>query len=582
MPYKDEIIKKRISNMPSKKKRSRLSEQNLDSTKTLSVYLFQKTAKTPRMMLRDYDQYQRKDFKESVLPGQCYVKITERPSPASTFLEGYDLAEFELSTRRSGLVFIFKVSERYFAITFGLGCHMINPEAIVQDFGFRVTINAVDPNKISGVESSSFDANQRNTNDQTAMPAGIEHFVIEPDFDILKRLSGKATNRDFANKVSGRKNLRLTSRLSPENLSEKCAQMLDYYESNGYLDDFEWINNIQLEEDPVNRETLELYLCDYINGRGKFAFEPTLVATAPEWLDDQRVQCYQIGTGRNAFRFPELDWNIIRNHVDTINCTIERLKNIKIAVLDDDDITIKEWSLFRCLAFEVNIGDESRPQDEIHTLREGKWYRVCRDYLTKINQIVAGIPKANLPLGEFDEKLHQNENGYNRMTADASPLFYYNLDRDLVRRGKTTGVEACDLFTRNKQFVHVKRFSGSKSFAHMVAQGLVSGKAFASDRKFQEQLDAKLPERFKFNASAKAPKPKDYEIVFAYFRNQEHLPLFSKIVLASAFRQLRGLGYRISLMRLNVRDYSVRNQRNRHKNTTRKMHTYRRPSAQNP
>ncbi|CAM2006410.1 DUF6119 family protein [Acanthopleuribacter pedis] len=524
-------------------------------TRTLSIYLFQKSVKAHREMLRNYDLYQTRSFPNEILPGTLFIRSEIKTSPLVEFLSGFDLSGLNLRTQVTGAAYLFEVENRWFAITFGqAGHHMLNDTYLVQDFGFKVALNSLDPEKIKCIDHCSFDVNQRNVRDQSALAAGVEHFGIETDLDLLKSLAGRAENSEFATQVGGRKGLRITSRLSPRNLAKKCAEALNLYNSDRHKERFEWAYNIQYENDRETKDLLNDYLCDYIRGTGTFENEPTLVLSPPEALDYELVQGYQIGSGKTAVCHPELHWDWVKNHIDTHSISIDRLKSIHVKIKDNDGVDLKKPSLWKCLVFEINLSKEGELQDDVHMLIGGQWYKVCRDYMTQINRAVQQIPEANVPLTAFDKKLHVDEKGYNRITANAAPSYMTNMDRKLIYRTGATGVEACDLFTRQNQFIHVKRFTGSKSFNHMVSQGLVSGKAFHADANFVEKLNDKLPARFKLNLSEPLPNAKNYEIVYAFFRNEPDLPFFSKIVLLSAYRHLTGLGYKVSLKRLDVRE----------------------------
>lgn len=69
---------------------------------------------------------------------------------ASSFQQ-LNLNDF-VKCQSEGAILISSIQGRKFLISFGSGHHKINKESIERDFGLRVTINSVDPNKLRSLE----------------------------------------------------------------------------------------------------------------------------------------------------------------------------------------------------------------------------------------------------------------------------------------------------------------------------------------------------------------------------------------------------------------------------------------------
>ena len=124
------------------------------------------------------------------------------------------------------------------------------------------------------------------------------------------------------------------------------------------------------------------------------------------------------------------------------------------------------------------------------------------------------------------------------------------LDQKLVQSVGRGRVEVCDLYSRDRQFVHVKRYSGSSVLSHLFSQGVVSAQLFLSDRSFRQELNERLPDALRLANPAAAITPSEFEVAFAIVARPKRdleLPFFSKVNLRNAAQLLQQLGYLVTL-----------------------------------
>ena len=116
-------------------------------------------------------------------------------------------------------------------------------------------------------------------------------------------------------------------------------------------------------------------------------------------------------------------------------------------------------------------------------------------------------------------------------------------------------IEFCDVLTKDKKFIHVKKYGASSVLSHLFAQGLTSGELFFSDEEFRRKVNDKLPDDLKFPETK--PNPEDYEIIYAVVSSVDkdlEMPFFSKINLRRAKKRLMAFGYNVSLLKVSVRN----------------------------
>ena len=201
-------------------------------------------------------------------------------------------------------------------------------------------------------------------------------------------------------------------------------------------------------------------------------------------------------------------------------------------------------------------------------IEEGTFYQIEPDHLAQLNQDVDAIPYTSVELPpsrrESDEgTLKEIDEGlYNeRASALADHLL---LDKKTVTvPGRTSLIEVCDILTRDRQLVHVKRKFSSSALSHLFSQGYVSAELLIDSEAYRARVRAKIGNA---NPDFQRLFPEDdlvaadWEVVYAIIGpwNNEpasvKLPFFSKVNLREFRRRLRRMGFRVTLGRVPVID----------------------------
>lgn len=138
-----------------------------------------------------------------------------------------------------------------------------------------------------------------------------------------------------------------------------------------------------------------------------------------------------------------------------------------------------------------------------------------------------------------------------------NPERYCLMDRNLIMFGGSR-IEFCDLYSSERQMIHVKKYTGSSVLSHLFMQGLVSAESFL-DKEFRALVNEKLGNEFTVPERDEDFSVSDYEVVYViasrHIREdgKPQIPFFSKVSLHAAVKQLRRLKYRVSIkgVRLN-------------------------------
>ena len=131
-------------------------------------------------------------------------------------------------------------------------------------------------------------------------------------------------------------------------------------------------------------------------------------------------------------------------------------------------------------------------------------------------------------------------------------------DKKRIFHGGGQGqVEFCDLFSKDKELIHIKKYGQSTVFSHLFSQGFVSGQLLQLDGQFRKKVVARMKPPFSnlINTSVR-PADKEYTIVFGIISDSQgddvYLPFFSRVNLNNATKTLWGFGYKVELLKIKV------------------------------
>ena len=166
-----------------------------------------------------------------------------------------------------------------------------------------------------------------------------------------------------------------------------------------------------------------------------------------------------------------------------------------------------------------------------------------------------------------ESRLNEDEGSYNERVANVDRDHRLIMDKRLVKPSEgQDSIEFCDIYTTNKELVHVKRYSGSATLSHLFNQGLVSGELLIQ-QDFRSRINAKLEEigrdteHRELNAWEVEQNDRDfhrgdYKVIYAIITESEgerpSIPFFSKVAFRHVCRRLQDYGYNVYLMKIGV------------------------------
>lgn len=449
-------------------------------------------------------------------------------------------ADFKLRVSSAKAVLLVPIqydhSKRIFAITFGQGRHLLNDDVIEERFGLKVVLNTVDPDSLRSIDKTTLGSNPKQSREQISHESSAATFGIDIEQDLVNAVTGKSQDERLGKTISGRNPLALSAKFNVHNIKDLLKICLEKYHSDAYKKNFGWIDQVRhlrdtalvnnlnfvLVEKLAKKELARIWMAapdilDWVDTKG-FRY----LRKKSELHDDLRIGSYLAALGDKTISFTTLN--------DTLIYAIST---------KSDDIS-GQWKAFQCLYAEIEMNGK------IYLLNNGKWYEIAKDFTNEVLKDFDATPYSQMQLLDYE---HDDEGKYNEALAQFIPGSCCMDAKNISYGGGHSKIEFCDVLTKDKKLIHVKRYSGSAQLSHLFAQGVVSGELMLQDAGFRAKVNEKLPKEHKFPNVVHRPEPQNYEIIFAIISESKsalEIPFFSKVTFRNTKRRLQAYGYTVT------------------------------------
>lgn len=447
-----------------------------------------------------------------------------------------------LNQESKGALVFLPVKGRCFALSFGHVYHHLKDMAYEYDFGLRVTLNALDPDRLISTDTLEPGAARRQ---RTQMPkeADLTYFDFDRDSNIIKSLTGKVRKeyKDLVRHVTGSSNLRISSDMQPDGLIATCEKLLDIYDKDDYKTNFPNLQNIVPVKDPAVITQLDVKVIEAFRAQNI-----DLCLAVPDIVNyADNVYSQFVGGGRSASRYEDVDMQNYYDHlhgcgIDYKTVDLDTLKKHKLVLADENGTAKDSYNIYRSLIFDVELAGGT------YHLCDGDWYRVESDYMTKLQTFLDPCyeDQALIPYN------HDTESAYN-LTVAAVDNKFLCLDTASMAPSGQTQIEPCDLYTVSGStgvFYHVKVSTRSSQLSHLFSQGQTSVELLKSEIETRDKIKALIKGKLNGRSEAAYLAPIDngpYKIVYAIVSKKnkaeksKNLPLFSRISLMRSIRTLK-------------------------------------------
>lgn len=452
-----------------------------------------------------------------------------------------------------------KGSSRIFAFLFGHARFLLDQSLFVTDFGLKVVMNVVDPDKLRSLDAATLEETPVQTRKQVSRVSALELFDMNRDADMLRALTGfpkevldDGTVPRIGKQISGSASLVIRPAIHFYELGDLAKELLGFYERNDYQKHgFDWVDHLRPVKDRTVIDQLDTLLLDAIHNQ-----ETDLLSlTPPETVDWQEIESVRFGSSKKKTYPHFLIEELYDYKPDPTVWSIETLKSCNVSLLGATSGEPRyKFPLYRCLSF--GCPHEKKQ----YVLTSGAWFNIDVDFAQRITDYIDGIPESTITLRPFAKIPDKDEGTYTDRICKGTPEFAL-MDKKLVRpTNARSSIEVCDIFTSSKQFVHIKPYKGSSNLSHLFAQGQVSADLYQGDPGFRTQAKRKVATTRRgiaklIQTGAGMVQVSEYEVVFAIIKKkpkpglkwQHSLPFFAQLHLMQTATALRSKTFQVGI-----------------------------------
>lgn len=420
---------------------------------------------------------------------------------------------------------------------------MLNDEFVVKDFGMKIALNSIDPNKLKGMDKLTVDQNMILQKLQSAKSVNVSDFQIGRKNDVLRAISGETLSDSLSNKLYGNEAIHFYKEIEFKDLLNLSILLLEIYQSNAYQKVFPWFDNMKIVKFKPKIKNLDTKLIQ------NFAANKNIYLVAPEIIEELYIDQVSLTEHGKLIDFDISDV-ISYFKENTLQIDLATIKKRYIyARTETENEYMKKWPLYKCILTEITDDD-----GEFYTLMLGMWFKVDTNYRNEVQEFLSTLPEAEIDLPNSSRK--EYESNYN----DRVPQYNNSIiTLDMKYGDEKEKIEFCDLMSLNRQFIHVKPWKSSSTLSHLFSQGTIAGTLLLEDGKFRRNIKEKIRSidpNFDY-IEENSLDPSTYEIIFAIIYKEDvtpvdRIPFFSKINLMHNAKILMRMRYKVSVKQIKI------------------------------
>ncbi len=514
----------------------------------LSIYMLKDAGLTDDKFIKA-DQA-RPGIELNIVSGKATLYIKNTPLPKMPDWVAFLFANQDLpkdcflGNRSEGAVLIFRNDNTAFALSFGMGYHLINLDMVERDFGLRVTLSSVHPDRLRSLDKASYESNPLNVRSQSPRDADIFDLRIDVENELVYALTGVSIDPMLGEHVTGRDALTIMPAATLDDLPQILEAAHRRY-GHPPPEKFSWVEDVGRIKDVDEQAILDLELEELLL---QTPLPPNVWLGEPEIVDWEYQTGYSFDTRGKTPRFPTLQLDQLTDHMAKRGTlpTCENLRRQWVHINDANYVSVKRWSAYRCLYAELTIGAQ------LYILRNGDWHLVSANFVNRVDTALLKVDVDTTPMPVY---AHDGEGPYNEACAHTLGDMALFDRANIFVGGPYDKIEFCDLVRDGGDLIHVKVYRSSATLSHLFAQGCVSAETFVKHEDFRVALNPKLPASIKLLDPMPRPDARSFRVVYAIVTTKDlplGLPFFAKVALKNAVTNLGALGFRVALAKIEM------------------------------
>ena len=390
--------------------------------------------------------------------------------------------EVTISNKSTRVIIILNSNNNHYAICFGYGKYLLKDDLIIRNFGLKIVLNTVNPDKLRSIDIINIKDVPFYTRKQPGKEITINDFELDYLSDLLKSITGTSSEDIFQQYITGRDSIHFNKDIEDLDLNQLCHDLELLYKKTNYKKHFSWVDNIfSIREKETIIKLDEKLITDLRKSK-----LDNIHLSPPDIIDFRNV-------GLKYTHHHGIETSMsIQHYLDEVKnkslITIEKIKSNSVYAVDNSTgEIINSWSIYNSIFFETTINSKQ------YFLYSGEWFQASKSFIKQIDNELLKIKYSKIQLPPFKQDEH--EGLYNMRVSNNRNIIC--LDRNNIMVGGSP-VEPCDLFI-DKKFIHIKHWVGSSTFSHLLSQGKISASLFLNDTNFRKKLKSNIGKLNKSN-----------------------------------------------------------------------------------
>jgi uncharacterized protein (TIGR04141 family) len=429
-----------------------------------------------------------------------------------------------------------------FVITFGHAWQRIEYRWVELDFGRRVALNAIPPDRVLEVSSQQVFAKKHLARERAPHATSVSEFAIEYDRDLLGALEGVPRDNLLGTALRGSMSLRASVHFPTLGSLLDRAAML--FASKGYKKHWPDVDNIV----PISDDALALKLdMDLDTQLQSGAAKSKAVLFSPSFIRGDLTSADGFAIGSRSAKdalSPYLLYGSWESYLARSKKTpsLAHARSTPVHLFDEGGERIERSSVYQCLTYELSHAGKQ------YVLSSGVWYEADEKFMQRVDGYIAGMKASPFALPAWNGSEH--EGVYNTRCCKGGELLHFDA-KNVQYGGGRSKFEFCDfMHPRKKILFFAKIAAKAAGCSHLVEQVRRTEELlFDTDGTYR----SKLKEIFKrHHPSAKRtwlddrPTRGEWKLCLVSLgRKKEDLPFFAKCAVWRLARNLERLGHTV-------------------------------------
>jgi uncharacterized protein (TIGR04141 family) len=454
---------------------------------------------------------------------------------------------FSLIGQSPAAMLVIRRVGRTFVLTFGHAWSKLDDDWLEPDFGRRVALNLIPPDKLVEIHIEQVFAKWHIARERAPRASSVEEFGVQFDRDLVASVEGEPSKRIFGNRLRGGTYLRVDIPFSE--LLDILDKSVPLFQSNAYKKNWPEIDNIDVVTDELLIAKLEAQFDVELKAGSA---QKKLVMFAPTYRREEVWAVDSYVFGRMSQSPATSPYLLVQSWMNFLakgkrQPSVAAAKESWIHLMDAAKEPLSRCTAFQCFGYELSLASRQ------YILSSGIWYEVAVNFLNKVNKAASKIPAPQTGLPPWNQV--ESEGEYNFRCGQAKGFLGFDA-KNVMYGGGQSKFEFCDVIhMASRTLFFAKIPTKSSGMSHLVEQvRRTTELLFTADGEYRKEL-ARIFNKYHKGADTEwlkaRPRHGDWNICLVSLgKTSAELPFFARCSLVKVYNDLREGGHVVSFLKV--------------------------------